>query len=446
VFQLLWRTARRRATGRAKRQSELMRRKKGSDSDGLGTLKTLAVVLFSGLVHAMLGWTLINFVDAARNADQGHMADPARAELRVIDSGEVSLLDRVVEKQSAAERLQHQFDAAGRPSFSTRNELVRAKAEFAAALDRFAQSAARWRMRELGQTEESQRRLISDHYRRYGKAGFIFCESSSLRTKLAHADQSPTMLVPLVGGALVWWMTMLVFSGRRAGARRPTPPAPDVGVADEPSCAPQRHFLCGNARSTHGQPGVSGRAHLLVDRARKPVRFLGGLGGRAPYRTALGRGRVLPDKALEITAFLRLSARSRGAVLGLMSWLGYIAMFLPLFGMQAKGLGATLVKLLAPIRDWVPVWPIRALTVGWSETPSLAQAVATGWAVAAVLTASHSASPTPPPKRGSNRLRPALSQTQPRPSACRALWVEIRSTAKNCSGSCATKERWSKPS
>ena len=387
VFRLLWRTARRRATGRAKRQSELMRRKKGSDSDGFGTLKMLAVLLFAGLVHAMLGWTLNNFVDAARSADQGHIADPERAELRVIDSAEVSLLDRVVEKQSAADRLQHQFDAAGRPSFSTRNELVRAKAEFAKALDRFAQSAARWRMRELGQTEESHRRLISDHYRRYGKAGFIFCESSSLRTLLAHADQSPTMVVPLVGGALVWWMTMLVFQGE--------------GL--ELDVQRRRHPMWEWLMSHPVRPNATFYAEMLAPLMANPVYlaapifwwivlgslygFLGGLVGALLIGLPLAVAASCLNKALEITAFLRLSARSRGAVLGLMSWLGYIAMFLPLFGMQAKGLGATLVKLLAPIRDWVPVWPIRALTVGWSETPSLAQAVATGWAVAAVLTA-----------------------------------------------------------
>jgi membrane protease YdiL (CAAX protease family) len=364
-----------------------MRRKKGSDSDGIGTLKTLAVILVAGLVHAMLGWTLINFADAARSADKNISAIDERAELREIDQAEVRLLDRVVEKQLAAEILQRQFDAAGQPSFSTRLELARAKAAFAMALDRFAQSVARWRARELGETEEFHRRLIADHFRRYGKAGFICRESSSLRTMLARARQSPTVLVPLVGIALVWWMTMLIFQGE--------------GL--ELDVQRRRHPMWEWLLSHPVRPGAAFYAEMLAPLMANPVYLAApifwwivfgslygawwGLVGALLMGLPLAVAASCLNKALEITALLRLSARSRGAFLGIMSWFGYIAMFLPFFGLQAKGLSASSARFLAPLSDWAPAWPIQALTVGWSERPSLAQAVASGWAVAAVLTA-----------------------------------------------------------
>jgi membrane protease YdiL (CAAX protease family) len=396
-----------------------MRRKKGSASDGLGTLKTLAVIIVAGLVHAMLGWTLINCADAARSEDKAQLAESERAEIRVIDDAERGLLDRVGEKQSAVETLQRQLEATSQPSPRTHRQLQRAELEFTAALGRFAESAAHWRARELGGTEEFQRRLIADHYRRYGRIGFILHHQSSVQTMLTRAHQSPTVLVPLVGCALVWWMTMLVFQGE--------------GL--ELDVQRRRHPMWEWLLSHPVRPGAAFHAEMLAPFMANPVYLAApifwwiifgslygawwGLVGALLIGLPLAVAASCLNKALEIAALLRLSARSRGAFLGIMSWLGYIAMLLPFFGLQAKGLGASLVKLLAPLRDWAPAWPIQALTVGWSETPSLTQAVATGWAAAAVLTAlalrlAHSASRAGlQAAQGSPEPNPAQTQRLP---------------------------------
>ena len=384
VFRLLWKTARRRADGRAKRQAELMRRKKGSGA--AAPLMVFAAIVLAGIVHAMLGWTVIKCADAARSADNAFFARNERAELKVIGNAEAGLLDRVVEKQSAAERLQRQFAAAGRPSFSTRTALARAKDDYATALNRFAQSAARWRTRELGGTEEFQRRLIADHYRRYGQAGFVR-RDTALQTMLVRADQSPTVLVPLVGGAFLWWMTMLVFQGE--------------GL--ELDVQRRRHPMWEWLLSHPVRPGAAFYAEMLAPLVANPVYWAApifwcvvlsslygfwlGVAGALVIGLPLAVAASCLNKALEIAALLRLNARSRSAALGIMSWLGYVAMLLPLFGMQAKELGPSLVKWLSPLRDWIPAWPVQALTVGWSETPSLAQVVVAGWAAAAILIA-----------------------------------------------------------
>jgi membrane protease YdiL (CAAX protease family) len=55
------------------------------------------------------------------------------------------------------------------------------------------------------------------------------------------------------------------------------------------------------------------------------------------------------NKTLELCAMLKLSVRSRGAVLGLMSWLGYALFITPMFTLGKPGVFHALVKLLAPI-------------------------------------------------------------------------------------------------
>jgi membrane protease YdiL (CAAX protease family) len=378
VFRLLWKTARRRAAGRSKRQSEIMRRKKGSDSDFAGSMMALGAILMAGFVHGMLGWVAFNFaIPAIRSDVEGE-------NLQMLGYPASFLLDRVVQKQSALAALQQPPGVAVRSRPATRGDLPSAEAEFNRARDDFVNSEASWRVSQFGGTEESHRRIIAEQYRRYGKAGFVH-RDASFGTMLIHARQSPTVLVPLVGGVLVWWLAMLVFQGEGLEL--------DVQRRRHPMW---EWLLCHPVR-----PGAAFYAEMLAPLVANPVYlaapifwcvvlssvhgFMGGFVGAFLIGLPLAIAASCLNKALEITALLRLSSRSRGAVLGIMSWFGYIAMFLPFFGMQAKSLIAALVKLLAPLRDWMPAWPVRALTVGWGETPSLPEVVVTGWAIAAIL-------------------------------------------------------------
>ena len=377
VFRLLWRTARRRAVGRARRQSELMRRKKGSET--ASSFMAFMAILVAGFIHAMLGWVAINFADAANIADGEH------ENLQVIGKFEASLLDHAVQKQSAVDTWQKQLDATVTPRPADRAALERAKAEATMARDVFVKSAAQWRLRTLGGTEEAQRHLIAEHYRRYGQAGFV-CRPAGFAAMLIRAPRSPTVLVPLMGGMLIWWLAMLVFQGEGLEL--------DVQRRRHPMW---EWLMCHPVR-----PGAVFYADMLAPLMANPVYLaapifwwivlgsvygvLGGLVGAIAIGLPLAVAASCLNKALEITALLRLGSRSRGAVLGLMSWLGYIAMFVPLFSMQAKVVSAALVKLLVPVRDWLPAWPVRAFIVGWSDTPSPAEVIVTGWAVAAFIT------------------------------------------------------------
>lgn len=73
------------------------------------------------------------------------------------------------------------------------------------------------------------------------------------------------------------------------------------------------------------------------------------------------------SKAIEIAAMLRLSERTRGAVLGLLSWIGYVAMMVPLFTIQLQSAKESLAKILEPLAA-IPLltWPARFALV-WSS-------------------------------------------------------------------------------
>jgi len=355
-----------------------MRRKKGTSSDYASSLMVIAAILMAGLVHAILGWAVFSFVDTA------NFADGETENILVIRSSDSYWLNRVVQAQSAVELLQRPSEAAAKSRPTNSGDLSRAESEFTQARDNFVKYAAWSRWFKLGGTEESHRRIVAEHYRRFGQTGFVARESS-LQTLLTRAPQSPTVLVPLVGGVLLWWLAMLVFQGE--------------GL--ELDVQRRRHPMWEWLMCHPVHPGAAFYAEMLAPLVANPIYlaapifwcvvlsalygFWWGFVGAFLLGLPLAVAASCLSKALEITALLRLSARSRGAVLGLMSWLGYIAMFLPLFGIQARGVGATLVKLLAPLRDWMPAWPVRALIVGWGATPSLPQVIVTGWAVAAVL-------------------------------------------------------------
>jgi membrane protease YdiL (CAAX protease family) len=86
------------------------------------------------------------------------------------------------------------------------------------------------------------------------------------------------------------------------------------------------------------------------------------------------------NKAIETAALLRLSVRTRGAVLGVLSWFGYVAMLLPFLTLQNEAIARPLGRLGAWMSPWFPAWPIRALLYGWGDTPSILQIFAS-WAV-----------------------------------------------------------------
>ncbi len=93
-------------------------------------------------------------------------------------------------------------------------------------------------------------------------------------------------------------------------------------------------------------------------------------------------------KALEIGAILRLPARSRGAVIGMLSWFGYASMLATFLGV------AMLPQLIAAFARWIDAaaiapWPLLGLFLGLGGdgTFSLLRGLLFCWAASALLIA-----------------------------------------------------------
>jgi membrane protease YdiL (CAAX protease family) len=91
------------------------------------------------------------------------------------------------------------------------------------------------------------------------------------------------------------------------------------------------------------------------------------------------------NKAIETAALLRLGVRTRGAVLGVLSWIGYVAMLLPFLTLSVGGGGGSLRQAGAWLAPWFPAWPVRMLLFGWGDTSNLSQVILSWLMVAAML-------------------------------------------------------------
>lgn len=342
VIKLLWRAARRRTAGRKKRQAELMSMKKGKGTDLPKALALGLMILFMSLVHAGLGWFLISTGDEARIVDAER-----NGKLVVSLFLSDSLWDLSAKNRSSE-------------NFEERCQWV-------------IEQIAYWRQRERGGTIESQEQLVKSQYDRYGVNGFI-------ADGHARFDSSylPPTYWPVAGFILLWWLAMIVCQGE--------------GL--ELDIQRRRHPMWEWLQTHPVQPIATFAADLLSPMMANPVYFTAPifwwvvLGSHVGVLAGLLGGLVIGllvacaasslHKAVETVALLRLDPRNRGAVLGLISWFGYAAMMLPLFVAMSPLAKFFLVKTLAPLGDWLPQWPVRALVFGWGDQPVLWQVLLSG--------------------------------------------------------------------
>ena len=66
VLRSLWRAARQRASGRRKRQAQMMKRKTGSESNPLAGIGVLLMIILTGAVHVGLGFTMVSTLKQAQ--------------------------------------------------------------------------------------------------------------------------------------------------------------------------------------------------------------------------------------------------------------------------------------------------------------------------------------------------------------------------------------------
>lgn len=353
VLRSLWRAARRRTKGRAKRQAQLMRRKTGSESNPLAALGVFLMILLTAVVHLGLGFTLVKTLDQAQM-----MEHEQKGKLVVPDY------------------LQGYLDP---------NDKHRGSRED--WMERLAESSDHFRSREFGGTDVVQRAKVLDHARQHGREGFI-TEEDAVKFSLKRPGELPASMWPFIGVMFLWWFLMLVFQGE--------------GL--EMDFQRRRHPMWEWLASHPVRPVAAFSAEMLAAFMANPIYWGAPLFWCVVWSSAHGfgweviAGSVLVGlplavaasclhKGLEIAAMLRLPSRTRGGALGLMSWAGYCLMMLPLFMFSMPLLKRALLHVTMPLGEWLPAWPARLLLSGWSETPMIWQAVLVVLAVSMLMLA-----------------------------------------------------------
>ena len=312
VHLLLW-TAGVRAAGRRKRQSELLRNRAGKGAINWGGFGFFLTAIFMMVLSLIAAFILNNAVKAGQRVqierDGKFLVDPYSLYLR-------------------------NFETMARD------------AEF-----------------EEGGDREDIRKRMADDYEAHGARDFISETGKTPGLEAPFAVRS----VPAFMGSLVllWWGVMLVFQGE--------------GL--ELDLQRRRHPMWEWLFSHPAPPGAIFLAEMLSPLAANPVYWgaplFAGLVYGFAYNAGLGLlaaaligpplavAAACAGKALETGIVLRFSPRSRGAMIGIMSWLGYSSMMLMMLALYATFDRQPLMwagRLLAPLAA-LP-WPWLGLFLG----------------------------------------------------------------------------------
>lgn len=357
TVKLLLHAARARAKGRGHHQKRLLEHRHGSRQEGTdwGGLGFAIMILVCVGLNATFAIVLSYFGVAAQRLDaeksgrllvspwafeqlakySKHAAE--EAERRFASSG-----GRQQGKESASEA---KIDS------ETRKREDEALRNFNYAI----RDVARDMRRDLGGDSTEHESVVRHQFEKYGMPGFI-AKSRDHAAQLEASIRTP--LVRLAGlFVFAWWFVMLAFQGE--------------GL--EMDFQRRRHPMWEWLLTHPVHPGAVFLAEMLSPLAANPF-FIGapafwiGLHWNlhSDFGPALVSGLLAgvpvalaaccTSKALEIATLLRLSPRSRGAMLGIFSWLGYASFILAIFALNGKGMINAAVHALQPLAD-LGSWP-----------------------------------------------------------------------------------------
>jgi len=331
---LLLSTTRKRANGRQKRQQELLRQRAGKKSLNWGKL---------GFVLSIFMMVLLN-IGAAFVA---YSAVTAGERIQAESKGKV-----VVDWWF--------FRSVNRVKSTWSDDVLKtAAADNALALDYSRE--ARNLSREYGGSEASVEKKLRDAVHAHGTHGLIDAGTAVPGfNALPKVGRFPAMLGSLV---LFWWAVMLVFQGEGLELdlqRRRHPMWEWLFSHPVPSGA---IFLAEMLSPIAANPiywGAPLFAGFLYGFIYGPgLGFLAGLLIGVPLSVAA----ACLGKALEIGAILRFSPRTRGAMIGLMSWMGYASMMLFIVcAVTMSKIVAAVGRFLEPLA--IVPWPWLGLFLG----------------------------------------------------------------------------------
>ena len=336
TVRILLSAARRRSIGRMQRQQQLLQHRTGSTTDRLSAL----------------GVVMVWFVMAALNICAAYVVNSAIEEGQLVQpeqQGKVIVSIRFRDALNDVENAKSE------------SEKTRAKERLEA---RYSDEAER-RARDLGGTKEEHERLLRE------RPGSAFITRSSVQvgaSALKPSDRIPSMLASVF---LIAWFVMLVFQGE--------------GL--ELDIQRRRHPNWEWLFSHPVRPGAVFFAEMLSPIAANPIYCTGPLFFLLLYGSTYGPelgfvaailigvpvsvSAACAGKALEIGVTLRFPPRSRGALIGLMSWLGYVLtlMFL-IAAITMTQIVPVAVSVLGSIMNAIP-WPLFAWSIGLRSDGSL---------------------------------------------------------------------------
>jgi len=221
-----------------------------------------------------------------------------------------------------------------------------------------ADRAFSYKIRQGG-TEGAAEVKLRDQLKQYGSAGFVAIDTIWIENgRMANADSMSLLIVLLMLG---WWGVMMVCQGE------------GLEMDFQRRRHPMWEWLLGHP--VH--PGAAFMAEMLAPLVANPMYLtaplfwgflFGNLHGLPTGLLAMGLIGVpvtvalaCAAKALEIGAMLRLSMRSRGAVLGIIGWLGYVSMVTAFLLPQMDRLALGMLRLLSPLAGWGSFTGVRWL-------------------------------------------------------------------------------------
>ena len=331
TVRILLSAARKRAAGRQKRQQELLQartRKKSTDWGRLGFAMSVLFMVILNALAAVLLWTAVDSSLRIETERQGKI---------VVSQWFFDVVNRLAKNYE------------GRWSVAVRT----LDSDFSREASNIAS--------QYGGTREDIDRRLRDSVGKYGTRDLIPRDGTSLSfTAFPTTGVFPAMVGSLV---LIWWAVMLIFQGE--------------GL--ELDLQRRRNPLWEWLFSHPVPSGAIFLAEMLSPIAANPIYWGGPLFAGVLYGLVYGFGMgVLAifligvpvtvataclGKALEVAVMLRFPPRSRGAMVGLMSWIGYTSMMLFFIGLYAvRPVLAATAKYLEYLT--VLPWPWLKLFLG----------------------------------------------------------------------------------
>jgi membrane protease YdiL (CAAX protease family) len=344
TVRLLLRASRRRSRGRRRRQRELLRGRPAGEA--LAGFAVIGAFLYAAMAHGAFSYTLNGvFMLAAY----------------------------------------HEAERDGRllvgPSF------LREAAEPGSDRENAIRDEARNRTLALGGEFETHEARLRDQLEHHpGDAGFVVARA---RVPTGLAASGPARDLGLVAGMFVvaMWFMMMAFQGE--------------GL--ELDVQRQRHPMWEWLFSHPIRPGAAFFAEMLGPLSTNPILTAAPVFWGATLWLVHGSSAFLPgvavgaamavaascvSKAIEVTAIVRLPPRSRGAAIGLLSWIGYSALAIGLYTGLDRTLASGVLSLVEHTHWLAVAAPARwlfGLTAG--DEPSLGLAVVTGIGLSAAMVA-----------------------------------------------------------